>query len=83
MENVTSSTKPEVHNVQHRRHRATVIDNTHAHRENLVKLGPVDGGFRYKLVGSCRQTDRHAHHNTQLPYRERRYKNSYCILRLS
>ena len=66
--NVTSPTKPKVHNVSQRHHRRTEPRLQGICTPNMVKIGPA-------LPGICSQTDRQTHtdrrvdHNTPHPYR--------------
>ena len=61
--NMTSSTKPEVHDVLQRRQKRTEPRPTCT--ENFVKLGRV---VREICSRADRETDRHTHRNSPLPY---------------
>jgi len=65
-QNVTSSIKPEVHNVSQRRQRRTEPRPQWICIKNLVKLGPAVPGI-YSQTDT--QTDRQTNRNTPLPYR--------------
>jgi len=60
--NVTSSIKPEVHNVAQRRRRRTEQRPQGMRTQNLVPIGPV-------VPEICSRTDRRFDHNTPHPYR--------------
>jgi len=62
---MTSSAKPEVHNISHCRQRRK-------------KIGEIwTCGFRDICERTDRQTDRHADHNTWRPYR---WRSTKCLL---
>jgi len=69
--NVTSSTKPEVHDVLHRRQRRTEPQPPVICIENVMKFGRVVLIYMssYTDKQTDKQTLRHADHNTSHPYR--------------
>ena len=65
---MTSSTKPEVHNVSQRRQSRTEPQPWITCAENLAKVGRVvEVLHRYACGDIDIKTDRHTHHNTPLP----------------
>ena len=70
-ENMTSATKPEVHNISHCRQRRTEPRPQVTYTENSVKFGcVVFETFEQTDRQTNKETDRHADHNTSRLYRE-------------
>ena len=65
---MTSSIKPEVHIISQRHRRGTEPRTDNMCTENLAKIGHV---VQEICTSADRQTDRHGHHKTPLPYRGR------------
>ena len=63
--NITSSIKPEVHNVSQRRHRRTEPQPQGICKTNFVQIGPVVPEI---CSWTDRHTDRQTDRNTLLPY---------------
>jgi len=69
---MTSLAKPEIHNISLRRQSRTEPRLSVTYTKNFVKIGRVVPEARlWTDKQTQRHTDRHAHHNTPLPYRGR------------
>ena len=76
--NMTSSIKPEVHNISLRRQKWTEPRLSVTCTKNLAKIGRVVSEDMVADRQTHTHPDRHAHHNTPLPYRGRSNKTEYC-----